>query len=234
MGTYTYAKLEEYLKFRMAQRSDLETVNSATNLYKVWINAAYKELTQQDKFWGLKMDFDFPELKADNSGTDTSDGVAYISVPSDLYATISLWDSTSDRWLNPIGWRSYLKKKNRANTDAENAPKRWVRSGAYYYLYPTPDDTYSIYVYYRKRVTALSASTDVTAIGEEWDEAILELASYKMHRWCKEYEFAKDAQEAFMMVVAGVVGTSKFDQIGRKARVKPSATMMNSYKRGNR
>ena len=233
MGTYTFAGFKEYLKFRMGQRADLETVNTTTNLYEIWINAAYKELTQMDKFWGLKIDFDFPELETNCGGTDTSDGVAYIAVPSDLYATSSLWDSTSDCWLNPIGWRSYTKKKNRANTDAEDRPKRWVRRGSYFYLYPTPDATYTMYIYYRQRVTSLTG-TGVTAIGPEWDEAILELAAYKGHRWLKEYQFAEDAKNAFMDIVSGVVGTTKFEQIGRKARVKPSATMMRHYKRGNK
>ena len=228
---WTYSEMKAHLKFRMGQRSELATVNTTTNLYGVWINAAYKDLTTRNVFWGLKLPFDFPELKKDCGGTATSDGVAYISTPSDCLHIIDLWDSTSDVWLNKIGWGKYTGYSGRADTGAERAPKEWVRYGAYIYLYPTPDTAYTVYIYYRFKDTALTAEADVLTIGDEWDEVVLELAANKGHRWLHEYAKAEQCKVTFMDMVTNLIGIYAREEIGMKRTTKMSARFSAAYRR---
>jgi hypothetical protein len=229
---YTYGNFKEYLKFRMGQRSELETVNTSTNMYGVWVNAAYKDLTTRNVFWGLRLPFDFPELKQDCGGTATSDGVAYISTPSDCLHVFDLWDSTNDVWLNKIGWGRYTGLSGRADTDSENKPTQWVRYGSYIYLYPTPDAEYTVYVYYRSRPTAMTDDdADSLAIGEEWDEAVLELAAHKGHRWLHEYAKADQCKATFLDMVTNLIGIYAREEIGMKRTTKMSARFAAAYKR---
>jgi len=227
---YGFDDFKDYLKFRMGQRTELESVNGSINLYGVWVNAAYKELTTRNVFWGVRLPFDFPELKADNSpGVSTSDGVAYISTPSDCLHVYEIWDETNKVHLDGIGWKKYISYPERKNTSAENKPAEWARYGSYIYVYPTPDDAYTLWVYYRKRPSALTG-TNETAIGEEWDEAILELAAFKGHRWLHEYSYAKQCQEAFMEIVTNLIGIYSREEMASRRTARPSTRMQISYR----
>lgn len=221
MSNLGFDTLKTYLKLIFDNRADLET---PTNYYGVWVNFAYKDLTSRNRWWGRKMKFDFPQLETDSDREDaavtTTDGVAYVSVPTGALIVRDIWDSTSDAELERITWKEYVDQTGRANTSSEGQPTQWVRNGSYLYLYPTPDTTYSLRVYFRKIPSALTG-TSSTVIGEEWDEPILELAAVKGYTWLKNWEAVKAHKEQFMEIVDGLIGIYEEEEKDIEGRIKP-------------
>lgn len=204
MGAYTFSQFKDYLQLRLGERDDI-TDKGGVNFLEVWTNAAYRQLTTQNRFWQLKLNYEFPELFTDTS-SDTTDGTAYISTPSGCLYVTEVYDGTNDRKLDKISWKKYVGYTDRSDTNSEGEPTEWVRRGGNIYFHPTPDDTYSMAVHHRKIPDKLSKDTDTTEIGAEWDEAILELAAYKAHSWLVEYDKAERAKVEFTNLIQGLIG----------------------------
>ena len=200
----TFAEFTSYLKFQFGNRTDLESVDDV-NMYGVWINMAYQNLTTRNRFWSLKRDFKFPKLLAIDDTQSTSDGVAYVNVPTGALIVNNVYDATNDRDLVYIKPAKYFKYTDRSNTDAEGEPTEYTRHGSYVYLHDTPAATYSLEIDYRK-IPAVLSGTATTEIGEEWDEAILSLAAYIGFSWVHEYEKAEKRKEEFIGLVSGLIG----------------------------
>ena len=231
MGVYTFSEFKDYMKLRFGQMTELESVNSV-NMYGVWINAAYLDLTTKHKMWEIGLDFEFPELKTSDDSQATSDGVAYIDVPSDCLIVTDVDDTENDNRLDWRPWGWYISQTGRSDTDQEGTPDFWVRYGSYIYLYRTPDDAYDMEVWYRKKPALLSAATGVTLIGSEWDELILELACYKGFRWIHDYDKAGSCKEEIKSLLLERLGIYNQEKRAmRNKRVRPSSRFMNSYKR---
>lgn len=147
----------------------------------------------------------FPELNVTANKTTVAQQ-AWVTVPTDMLITYTIHDTTNDRKLKGIGWREYMRRTGRADSDSADDPTHWVRYGGNYYLYPTPDAAYVLDVSYRKRPTALSAATDVTAIGAEWDEAILKLAVIQTLMRFKDYEPALVEKKEWLDMMASKIG----------------------------
>ena len=218
MGDYTYDSFIKYVKFRMGQRTDLSSVDSE-DLYGTWVNAAYKMLTSKNVIFGIKgfhKSFYFPELETADTSQSTVDGTAYIDVPSDCLVIREVEDTTNDRLLTPTSWREYKKYADRADTSAESEPTEWVRRGTYIYLHPTPDDAYTMTIDYRQRVTVDISGDSTTDIGNEWDEPILQLATYKGLMWMEEFDKAQIVKEEFKETVADILGIYFQEELGRE------------------
>ena len=224
MGNKTFSTLKTELKLRLGRRSDIEDIDS-TNFYETWINYAYQDITRRNKFFGKTFHFYFPQLESIDTSQSTTDGTAYINVPDSTLIIRQVWDSTNDYLLKHIGWMTYLKKSGRASSTSESEPKKWTRSGSYIYLYPTPDDAYTMYIYYRKMVSALSDAGDTTAIGEEWDELILGLATYKGCSWLREYDDAEKAKAEFIDMANNILGVYGQEELANRSKLElnPSA-----------
>jgi len=205
MGTVTFDNFKTYLKLRFGNDDNLD---SGTNYYGKWINDAYNLLTTQQKFWGLRRRFRFPELETSASKT-TSDGTYYVETPTDCLYVLQVYDETNDYLLRNIPLSKYLGYTDRSNTSVEGVPTEWIRSGANIYLHPTPDATYTLTVHYRKRVTALTG-TDATAIGPEWDDIILDIATYIGKMYMRQFEEAKLFKAEATEKIAGIL--SLYDQ----------------------
>jgi len=215
LGTLTYTELATYTK---VQVGDNAAWSSPTDYYAIWVNRAYQRLTTQDKFWGLRQSFYFPQLET-SSSADTVDGTAYVSVPSTALVIRDVYDTENYRLLNNITHHKYLGYLDRADTTAEGAPVEWVRSASYIYLHPTPDDAYTLTIHYRKIPTALSAGSDTTAIGPEWDEPIITLAAHIGKMWTMDYEHAKLLKEEFLEQVAGIITIYNSEARSRKEHI---------------
>lgn len=187
MGVKTFSEMQDDLKFELGQRDDLD------DYYDDWINAAYKTLTTSQKLFKMKKKLYFPQLETSGS-VNTVDGTAYIAVPATCLIIRDIWNSTEDQILRQIGAREYREKLGRADTDAEGAPTLWNRQGSNIYLYPTPDDVYALTVYFKRRVTTLSSTSDVTLLGEEWDNMIVKLAVLQSLARLKEYGYLEAEQ----------------------------------------
>lgn len=202
---YSFANFKTYLKIIFKRRDDLESIDSV-NLYGIWTNAAYKDLTTKHRFWGLRYNFFFPQLEVSDTSQSTSDGVAYVDVPSDALIIRGVFDETSDLYLNRMpSIKSYRRKTDRGDTSAEGPPTEWIRSGDYIYLYQTPDATYSLEIFYKKVIAALTG-TGETVIGTEWDDTILHLAAYKGFIWLGEYQKADVHKSLVMESMENLVG----------------------------
>ncbi len=223
MGERTYAEMCADLKFHLGNRTD-----SDTNIAN-WINVAYKDLTTRNMLWGVKMpeQYIFPELNT-SASKSTTDGVAYVTVPTDALYVATIDDTTSKRKLVNIPWREYIKHPDRATTTSEGAPTKWVRYGLNLYLYPTPDATYALTVYYRKRPAELVNASDVTLVGDEWDEPILKLAVIQSFRRFGEYEKAEVEKKEWVDMMAAKVGMYFREESDRETYRKPDMTYFTS------
>ena len=203
MGSKALSTFQADLILEIGSRTDVTAA-----LQKQWLNSAYLDLTTRDRFWGVRVPFRymFPELNTSTTtGTTTTAYRPYISVPSDMLVTHTIIDTTNDQKLKNMSWSDYIRKTGRNNSDDADKPTRWLRYGSYYYLYPTPDSSYVMEVFYRKRPAELSAATDVTAIGAEWDEIILKLAVIQTLMRFKDYEKAEAEKKEWLDVVASKV-----------------------------
>lgn len=215
MGATTFANFKTYLKLRFGNSDAFD------DYYGVWVNSAYGQLVNRDKVTpDDRRRLYFPELITSTSSS-TADGTAYVSVPSDCLVVYEVFDDTSNVRLNWIPFRDYLAKTDRDTTTAEDSPEGWTRSGSYIYLYPTPDSTYSLTIYYRKRPTSLSETTDTTAIGSEWDDVILELAYAVGRMWSGETEKAEFSMKLAERMMGQIAGLYDAEEKARREKIRP-------------
>jgi len=218
MGTWTFTELQDYTKLQFGNNTGWET---PTDYYAIWVNTAYKRLATQDRFWGLKRNFYFPQLETSTTA-NTIDGTAYVSVPADCLVVRQLYDTTNDYLLINIPHSQYVSYADRADTTAEGKPKEWVRQGTYLYLWPTPDSVYTIRIYYRKVPASLTLGADVTLLGTEWDEPIVTLAAYTGKMWTMDYEKAKYLRDAFVEQASGIMTIYGDEEKARETYIHPS------------
>jgi len=210
---YSFDDFCTYLKFELGQRTDLE---SPTNFYKIWINAAYISLTTRDKLFGMNKSFWFPQLETSGTAMTTA-GVTYVLTPEDALVIRRIWNTTDDAYLKPITKDEYYKRLSKVTTASRGTPTEYVRLGTNIYLSPTPDDsTTSLVIYYRMVPAVLGASTDVTVLGAEWDEPILKLAVIQTHQRLKEYDLAELEKKAWVEDVLGLMGIYNQEERARE------------------
>ena len=218
---YGFDDFKTYLKIRFHRRDDLESVDDV-NLYEIVINKAYKDIISKNRFWELKHKFTFPELNAFDTDQSTTDGVNYVNTPSDALIVYDIFDTTNTTLLDKfMSMREFVKMSDRSDTDREAPPQKWIRSGTKLYLHPTPDDEYELEISYRKIPDDMSG-TSTTDISEMWDEPILELAAYKLHRLLGEWERAKECKEAFIEMVEGIIGLESQEKEGARRHIAPN------------
>ena len=225
---YGFDDFKTLLKIRFFRRDDLSSVDDV-NLYEIVINKAYKEIVTKNRFWELKHKFTFPTLDAVDTTQSTTDGVNYVTAPTGLLLVQEVYDSTNDRWLNKfMSLREFTKRTNRSDTSAEGKPTMWIRSGTKIYMNPTPDAAYDLEIYYRDIPDDMTG-TSTTVVSEIWDEPILELAAYKLHRWLGEYEKSKECKEAFIEIVEGIIGIESQEKEGANRFLHPSVMYKKRY-----
>ena len=231
MGNWTFSEGKAFLKFQFGQNADLESVDGR-NMYGVWWNTAYRDLTERHQFWSIKKRFYFPELEDDVALT-TTDGTPYISAPTRMLFPQEVYDETNNRWLKWIPWREYIKKTDRSNTSAEGEPARWTRRSSsdsrYLYFHPTPDtDDETLRLYYRKRMADLTG-TGLTLIGEEWDEVILILAAIKGNMWMNDWVKVEKLKGEFMDMIKDRADIYTPEELARRGnfRLHPAYIMDN-------
>lgn len=197
--------MKEFTRFQFGNNDAFDSVgSSATNYYGLWVNRAYNHLTTSNTLLGSRRELYFPQLET-HTTSNTADGVPYISVPSDVLIIREVYDTTSKRKLSNIPYSEYVGYTDRSTATAEGAPTEWVRRGIYAYLHPTPDATYALNVHYRKIPTALSSDFEVTEIGDEWDDVIVQTAVYYGKLWTSDYEGAKMAKQDAEEKIASVM-----------------------------
>lgn len=133
----------------------------------IWINAAYKDIVEKNKFHKAKKLCRF----------DTIAGQDKYSLPTDCAAIIKVRDRTNEKRI--------LKQDLDATfeiteVDREDAPVRYTHIRDWIQFSPTPDSVYNVEVYYRvSAVATLSDSNTSPIIPESWHEGIVMLARHK-------------------------------------------------------
>jgi hypothetical protein len=198
-----FEELEAHLKLKFMARDDVESVDG-TNFFQEWVNKAYKWLVTRDRFWEIKFNYRFPQLEVIDTSQTLTASTAYLTIPDKTLYTLEIYDSTEKRALDWMDPREYLRKTDRADTNAYTDPSHWTHIETYYYFWPTPDAANSLEILRRKIPDPLTG-TGTTDIGEEWDEAILYLASWIGHDWLGEIELADRAKDNFTEYVKGLI-----------------------------
>jgi hypothetical protein len=219
MGRLTFDELKSATKFQFGNNDAIE---SPVNYYATWVNRAYIKLTTQDKFWGLKRSFYFPQLQTVELSS-TVDGVPYISVPDDALVINEVHDDTNDSKLTWVPWSEYIGYSGRATASSEGQPAQWVRNGLYIYLSPTPDAAYVMSTYYRKIPLALVLPNEVTIIGEEWDEPIIQLAVYMGKMWMGNFEAAKALKAELLETLGSLMTVYAKESMATDTHIQPDA-----------
>jgi len=213
LGDRNFVSFQSNLQLALGNRDDLSAYLGD------WINSAYRTLTSKNYSPILGRRFTFPEIDTDTSSS-TSQGVAYISRPSDCLFVDTIDDTTTDKKLKNISWFDYIQKTGRADSSVRSNPSFWVTRGAYIYLYHTPDGTYVLKVYYRKRPVALTGS-GTTVIGAEWDDILENLAIYQSYMRLGEPDKAKAYYELYLNMVSDLLGIHDREHLDRESKRKP-------------
>lgn len=204
MGTLNFGDMQTYTQFQLGGPTRTELM-SPTNYVAKWVNDAYADLTTKNRYMGLRKNFVFPTLETHISDT-TVDGQEYVPTPDDCLIVRTLYDTTNNKKLERINWFTYTSYTDRATAASEGKPTEWIRSAGNIYLHPTPDAAYDLDIFYKKRVPALTASADVTLVGDEWDNIIVQLAVIKGQMWLNDWEKVKLLKEVWLEDVSAMLG----------------------------
>ena len=205
MGTTTFSEFKDQLKFELGERTDLSSHSTLGDLYGDWIDLGYLTLVTSNDIQGVKRSLYFPELFTEDTSQSTADGTATVNKPTDALYVEGVIDTTSDFEMENISWKEYKGYTGRSNSDSRATPREWTRRGDLIYMHPTPDAVYAITIYYYKRPAVLTG-TDVTAIGKEWDEAVLKLSVVFGLMKLKRYEEAAVEKKAWIQLLEGITG----------------------------
>jgi len=214
MGAKSFTNFKAHLKLRMGNNDAWDPY------YGEWVNSAYRYLTSLDRVAKAGRSAYFPQLETSEDKTTTA-GYPYVAVPSDALTVRECFDATNKTHLEWMSWGDYVSQTNRDETTSRGKPAKWHRRGAYIYLYPTPDGEHTIRAYYRKLVADLSGGTDVTAIGAEWDDIILELAHYFARLWNNEYDKAKVSHDDAFNRIAQLMTVYDDEEKARREVMRP-------------
>jgi len=222
-----------HLKWRLGNRPDLRSAtDEGVDLYSEWLNDAIQELAGKHYFWQIKFNWEFPALETDDSGSSgvtTSDGVAYVTSPTDALFVEYMWDVTNDKILDWVPFTEYLDYPNRANTSAEAKPDVFTTRGGLTYVYPTPDDEYNLYHYYRKIPDRITGSTE-NPLGGEWDVITMELATQKGFHYLRDEEGKEACKLEFLRMAAEQVGIYTRQERAGNKRTVMSHQFTSAYK----
>jgi hypothetical protein len=224
MGDTTYSDFKTYLKLRLGNSDAFD------NFYGVWVNSAYKYLCSLDYVPGTKIKIVLPDLDTAVSETSVA-AQPYVAKPTDALIINQVYDSTNETWLDWIPYSQYASKTDTDTSSAYGEPTLWTRRGNYIFIYPTPDDAYSILVDYRMFPASMSALTDVTELSAEWDSVILELATWTARNWIGEPEKAEYAKKTAIEMMTGLASIYGNEEKARREKLRPdySVTERDSY-----
>lgn len=226
MGSLSYTSMKDRVLFQLGGPSRTE-LTTPTDYIGIWVNMALSDLTTKNRVMGLKKGFVFPQLEVKTDDT-TVDGQAYVSVPTDALIIRHVFDTTNGKQLFRIRWHEYIAYTDRETAASEGKPTEWVRSADKIYLHSTPDSAYDLDIFYKKLHPALSLSTDVTEIGDEWDDVIVSLAVLKGTQWLKNWDEYKILKGEWLENVSAMLGIYDLEERDMHPNIKGS-TSYNDY-----
>lgn len=182
MGDLTRTQLEDEVRFRVGDRTD---INARITLA---VQSAYDELVTSIRV---------PENQ-ETSVMTTADGQSIYPGPTDLYAIVSIRNNTDGERLVPLDIRRY----DRIDQTLSGKPTHyiWWRNEIIYT--PIPDSTIrTMLMRYVRRLAGLTQTGTVTALPREWDEVVIQGAYFRTLRWLQLKTEAQAEQVEYMTMV---------------------------------
>ena len=170
-----YSTMVTLVTRNLGNRTDI------ASLVEEWINSTYLDIVTKGRLPELRRfgPLHIPDLEATTTFSTASDDADYLysAIASNILFPLALRDTTND---NPIRRRP-LRWYARHKATSTGKPQRYVTFSKTIYLDPTPDDTYTIQIWYRKTVDIpiLQAGADTPVIDELWHELIVLGATYR-------------------------------------------------------
>lgn len=165
-------------------------------------------------WWEVCDKFKFREKETQTTLTTVA-STRDVSVPTDCFATriaVVIGEDLSDIQLEQIDEQTYEGLYN-SDPEYEDIPTKYFRYGSVIRLYPTPDQAYSLVVYYWKTLTDLSVAND-PSIPQSWHEIVLFGAIWRQFAKLSDFEkkvsFQADQQRLIESAVP-VETTEKYD-----------------------
>lgn len=155
MGLMT---LEEFRKELHAVFADRKAGNERIDR---WVNQAYFEIAGQT---------DFEDLKCRQEFT-TIEGISQYEMPDGFIKFISVFDTSNKRRMLRMD-QEHIALQD-VEEDSWSTPERWAIHGNTLYMFPPPNDAYSITAIFLKEPDPLVDPEDTTVIPPTWDLSIL-------------------------------------------------------------
>lgn len=170
-------------EIRTAVRERLDDPTFETQKIDRWANWVIQDIYAR---------CELPFMKESATFTTISGQQAYplSSVANDIGRVRSVIDMTNEYTLQYVDNIALNEKYKDMSDDGNDSPTMWTITDDSIILYPTPDDTYTIKVFYKKTPSLLSVSTDVAEIPDRYAEIIVLGVYQKAHEWNDDYDYA--------------------------------------------
>lgn len=125
----------------------------------------------------------------------TADITNDTGLPADFESVYTITNTTAG-YESLIPYRDFRDiDENIANPLSEAAygtgsPTSWYMYGGTIYVFPLPDQAYTLLLRYKKRPTILTADADVIAVPQEFEELLILGATYRVHEFNDNYDQA--------------------------------------------
>lgn len=129
--------------------------------------------------WSLEDQYDF-KAKECFVESDTADGQARYTVPSDLDAIMGVNIRKDQQWTRlDRTTEDWYYDNYDEDSDATGVPERYWRRDTTLILHPTPDDVYRIGLMEWRQLNSLANSGDIPELPRNWHEIIVDEAIVK-------------------------------------------------------
>lgn len=131
------------------------------------INIAYRDVANRFRFHQSRLLFSFSTVV----GTQSYD------LPSDCRVLLRVRNTTQnyEGKLEKLGDRRVAEI---TDEETDGTPTQYARYNNKLYLYPTPDQIYTLEIYYKQELTDLAADADIPVIPTSWHYGIVLLARF--------------------------------------------------------
>ena len=162
----SFSDIQAAVRFRLGARTDLSSGDGLIAL-NVWINDAQQQLAHM---------LHFPGIEREDTSMTTSATDRFVTLPSDAYAVLSVYDVTHSYMLDPFegGWHEY---ERRVSTTTTSQPTKWLHFEDRIYLKDPPNGAFSLRVGLWIHPPQLVDPGDAPVLPPTWHEAITILAA---------------------------------------------------------
>jgi len=204
MAITTYTELQSAIT-DFLNRDDLSSVTPT------FISLAETDIQRRVRHWRME--------KRSTAELDTQ----YSAIPADFVEVIRMYITSGDTRLLELISQGELLDRKRKNMNTSGAPRYYAITAGEIEVFPVPDGTYDLELYYISRIPSLSDSNASNWLLEEYQDAYLygslvHSAPYlkddaRAQMWSALYQSAVDAINAESE-------RSKFGGSGRRMKIR--------------